>query len=164
MDFTCPSCHILLEAQNQDDLRTWKCESCRGFAISLPLVRKGLDPKTFREIWGKLAAGDFDPGRSCPGCKKPLRLVDARGKSGAVSVDVCRSCHILWFDDTEFSDLPKFIPKKAPDADLSPAANRALKALKTDLVRRRPFLLKLLDNDITNERGFEKLLDDLFFH
>ena len=111
MDFSCPTCNVLLQAQKLEGIRLWKCESCRGFAISLPIFRKGLNKETFKKIWQKLSAGEIETGRPCPGCKNPLSVVEADGQGGAIMIDVCRSCHILWFDDKEFSDLPKVVPK-----------------------------------------------------
>ena len=92
MDFTCPTCNVLLEVQEPEEIRLWACLSCRGFAITLPLVRKGLGPETFKIIWQKLFSGETQTGRSCPGCKKPLNELEADGQGGAVIIDVCRTC------------------------------------------------------------------------
>jgi Zn-finger nucleic acid-binding protein len=158
MDFSCPTCDVLLEAQTLEDIRLWKCPSCRGIAISLPLVRKGLNSETFKKIWQKLSLGETRMGRSCPGCRNPLSVVEADVQDGEIMIDVCRTCHILWFDDKEFSDLPKAEQEKS----LSTEAELAFAAFKADQYRRRSFFLKLLDNSDPKEFGLDSFFGDFF--
>jgi Zn-finger nucleic acid-binding protein len=171
MDFFCPTCNVLLEAQKQADIRLWKCASCRGFAISLPIVRKGLKPQAFKKIWQKLSSGEAQTGRPCPGCKKPLSVIEADGQAGAVIIDVCRTCQILWFDDKEFADLPKVeskteeskaAPKKRPASRLLTPEELAYKAFKEEQYRRRSFLFKLLDGSVSKELGLDDFFGDFF--
>ena len=79
-----------------------------------------------------------------------------------ITIDVCRSCHILWFDDKEYSDLPKAQQGKMLGKPMSAEAERALAALKSDLARDRSFLFKLMDDTVPEELELEKLLSDLF--
>ena len=170
MDFFCPSCNVLLEAQKQADIRLWKCASCRGFAISLPIVRKGLKPPAFKKIWQKLSSGESQTGRPCPGCKKPLSVIEADGQAGAVIIDVCRTCQILWFDDKEFADLPKVeskprsntAPAKQPASRLLTPEELTYKAFKEEQYRRRSFLFKLLDGNVSKELGLDDFFGDFF--
>ena len=166
MDFSCPSCNVLLQAQTLEGVRLWKCASCRGFAISLPIVRKGLNTETFKKIWQKLSAGEIETGRPCPGCKNPLSVVEADGQAGAIMIDVCRSCQILWFDDKEFSDLPKVVPKiereKQSESRLHTPQELAFAEFKEDQYRRRSFLFKLLDGSVSKELGLDSFFGDFF--
>ncbi len=178
MDFLCPACNVSLQAQKVDGIRLWKCASCGGFAISLPVVRKGLKTETFKKIWQKLSSGEIKKGRPCPGCKKPLSVVEAEGQAGAVLIDVCRTCQIFWFDDKEFSDLPKVEPDVADGAvpgvlpkaaQQKPLKSRVLtpeeltlKAFKEDQYRRRSFLVKLLDGSVSKEMGLDDYFGDFF--
>ena len=174
MKFSCPTCNVLLEAQKLEGIRLWKCASCRGFAISLPVVRKGLNKKTFKEIWQKLSSGETETGRPCPGCKKPLSVVEAGGHGGVIKIDVCRICHIIWFDDKEFSDLPKVQPQalpgdapeveqgKKPESRLLTPEELAFTAFKKDQYRRRSFLFKLLDGSVSKELGLDSFFGDYF--
>jgi len=174
MDFSCPTCNLLLEAQKLDGIRLWKCASCGGFAISVPVVRKGLAGKTFKEIWQKLYSGDIETGRPCPGCKKPLSVIEADGQDGSILIDVCRTCHILWFDDNEYSDLPKVAPEvvpeavsktehaKRPESRLLTPEELTFKAFKEDQYQRRSFLYKLLDGSVSKELGLDSFFGDYF--
>jgi Zn-finger nucleic acid-binding protein len=134
--------------------------SCRGLAISLPIVRKGLNPITFKKFWQKLYSGEMASGRPCPVCRKPLSEVEADGNDGAVLIDICRTCHLLWFDDKEFSDLPKIDPKEKPGSELTTKADRAFAEFKEDQFRRRSFLMKLLDGTVAKEIGFDRFFGD----
>lgn len=81
-------------------------------------------------------------------------------------IDVCRTCHILWFDDKEFSDLPKVVPEVKPEEKLESRllteAELAFAAFKEDQYRRRSFLLKLLDGSVSKELGLDSFFGDDF--
>lgn len=170
MEFTCPTCNVVLEAQELGDVRLWKCASCSGLVVSIPTVRKGLDPKAFKKIWQKLYAGETKTGRPCPGCKKPLSVIEADGQETEILIDVCRSCQILWFDDNEFSSLPRVVPEvepeilpegeqqKRPESRLLTSEELTYRAFKEDQYQRRSFLYKLLDGSASKELR----LDDYF--
>ena len=174
MDFSCPTCNALLQAQKLEGVRLWKCASCGGFAISLPIVRKGLKKETFKKFWQKLSSGETETGRPCPGCKNPLNVVEADGQGGVILIDVCRTCHILWFDDEEYSSLPKVASKVAPkvvpgvkqekrsESRLLTPEELAFSAFKEDQYRRRSFLFRLLDGSVSKELGLDGFFGDFF--
>ena len=174
MDFSCPTCNVLLQAQTLEGIRLWKCTSCRGRAISLPIVRKGLTTEAFKKIWQKLSLGKTESGRSCPGCKNPLSVVEADGQGVVIMIDVCRTCQILWFDDKEFSYLPKVAPKVVPkvvpeveqqkklESRVLTEEELAFAAFEEDQYRRRSFLFKLLDGSVSKELGLDNFFGDIF--
>jgi len=162
MDFTCPTCNVLLEAQKLEDILLWKCASCSGLVVSLPVVRKGLGPQAFKKTWQKLYSGETEAGRPCPGCRKPLSVVEADGGDGVLMIDVCRTCQILWFDDKEFSALPKVEQKKQPEGDLRSPEDLVFEAFKEDQYKRRSFLFKLLDGSVSRELGLDNFFGDFF--
>ena len=81
-------------------------------------------------------------------------------------IDACRSCHILWFDDKEFSDLPKVVPEVKQEEKLESRllteAELVFAAFKEDQYRRRSFLLKLLDGSVSKELGLDSFFGDYF--
>lgn len=170
MDFFCPTCNVVLQANKLDGIRLWKCVSCGGFAISLPIFRKGLKRESFKKIWQQLSSGEIETGRPCPGCKNPLSVVEADGQDGAIMIDVCRSCHLLWFDDEEFSDLPMVTPEakpetervKRPESRVLTPEELTFAAFKKDQYKRRSFLFKLLDGSVSNELGLDSFFGDFF--
>ncbi|MDH4020802.1 MAG: zf-TFIIB domain-containing protein [Xanthomonadales bacterium] len=174
MDFSCPTCNVSLQAQKQERIRLWKCASCGGFAISLPIVRKELNTGTFKKIWQKLSSGEAETGRPCPGCKNRLNVVEADGQGGVIMIDICRSCHILWFDDKEYSDLTKVTPRVVPEVvtgveQVKQSEGRFLTpeevtfaVFEEDQHRRRSFLFKLLDGSVSKELGLDSFFGDFF--
>lgn len=172
MEFTCPNCKVSLKAQKLENVRLWKCASCSGLVVSIPTVRKGLDPKAFKKIWQKLYSAEPDTGRPCPGCKNPLTVVEADGQDSEILIDVCRSCQILWFDDKEFSSLPKVVPEvepdithkdtqeKRPESRVLTPEELTFRAFKQDQYQRRSFLYKLLDGSASKELGFKDFFGD----
>lgn len=163
MDFTCPTCNLLLQRQKLGGVLLWKCASCSGLVVSLPTVRKGLKPEEFRKIWQQLYSGNTERGRPCPGCRNPLTVVKADGEDEQVLIDVCRSCQVLWFDDKEFSSLPVDEPQavdengqeERPESRLLTPEEIMFAAFKRDQYQRRSFLFKLLDGSIMEELGFD---------
>lgn len=148
--------------------------SCGGFALSVPTVRKGLAAESFKKIWQKISAGESKPGRPCPGCRKPLSVVEADGRDGAVMIDVCRSCQLIWFDDQEFSDLPRAQAantlKAVSEAEVQakPASRvltpeeLAFRAFKEEQYKRRSFLFRLLDGSVARDLGLKDYFGDAF--
>ena len=174
MEFTCPTCNVVLEAQKLGDVRVWKCASCSGLVVTIPTVRKGLDPKAFKKIWQKLYSAEPDTGRSCPGCRNPLSVVEADAQDAGILIDVCRSCQILWFDDKEFSSLPRVEPeagsetllegvqKNRPESRLLTPEELTYKAFKEDQYQRRSFLYKLLDGSVSKGLGLDSFFGKYF--
>ena len=167
MEFTCPSCNTVLEAQKLGDVRVWKCAPCSGLVVTIPTVRKGLDPKAFKKIWQKLYSAEPDTGRPCPGCRNPLSAVEADAQDAEILIDVCRSCQILWFDDKEFSSLPRVKPetesevliqraqRKRPESRVLTPEELTYRAFKEEQYQRRSFLSKLLDGSVSKDLGFD---------
>jgi len=101
-------------------------------------------------------------------------MVEADGQDGSIMIDVCRTCHILWFDDNEFSDLPKAMPKivsedapkveqeKHVESRLLTPEELTLAAFREDQYRRRSFLFKLLDGSVSKELGLDSFFGDFF--
>ena len=77
-------------------------------------------------------------------------------------IDVCRTCQILWFDDKEFSALPKVEQKKQPEGDLRSPEDLVFEAFKEDQYKRRSFLFKLLDGSVSRELGLDNFFGDFF--
>jgi Zn-finger nucleic acid-binding protein len=166
MEFSCPTCNLLLQKQKLEGIRLRKCESCRGFAISLPIVRNGLGSEAFKKIWQQLFSGEIKTGRPCPGCKDPLSVVEADGQGGVIMIDVCRTCQILWFDDNEFSDLPKVDLKveqeNQSESRLLTPEELTFSAFKEDQYQRRSFLFKLMDGSVADELELNRFFGDFF--
>ena len=93
-------------------------------------------------------------------------MVEADGQGGVIMIDVCRTCQILWFDDKEYSDLPKVVPKVEQEEKLESRVLKpeelAFAEFKEDQYKRRSFLFKLLDGSVSKELGLDSFFGDFF--
>ena len=87
----------------------------------------------------------MSPGLPCPSCRKPSRSVDVALESGEETLDVCRRCHVIWFDAAEYAAVPRSpppLPTSPTRAATSPQAARARVAFEIEhantLRRARP--------------------------
>ena len=131
-----------------------------------------MKPQEFKRIWQQLYSDDVVTGRPCPGCKNPLRVLKADGTDGGILIDVCSSCQVLWFDDNEFSSLPRVVPdvqpvlkdeqEQKPESRLLTPEELTYRAFKEDQYQRRSFLYKLLDGSVSKELGIDSFFGDFF--
>lgn len=98
----CPRCKTELAAKPDAD--RWRCETCRGVAITSPeLVRRA------REHAPDLADAAPAPAPvvtcqdpiACPQCSGPMERIQL----GHLEVDRCTTDRMLWFDDWEHVEL-----------------------------------------------------------
>jgi membrane associated rhomboid family serine protease len=71
------------------------------------VLRKTVAERLANEIW-RLARQDGDSqGAVCAICRKPMAAVLLRTRQGSPKeLDVCKSCHFVWFDTRELEQLP----------------------------------------------------------
>lgn len=89
--------------------------------MALPVLRQLVPEATVRDLWRRAAAvaKPFD-GVACPSCRKPTAVIELPTDDGAVELDVCRGCAMVWFDPSEPDELTKRPPPKEPDDGLTP--------------------------------------------
>ena len=93
----------------------WACDQCGGRAIGLELLRRTFTPESINPLWLHAISGEGKIGPRCPSCRRPMIDV-ALSENTAVNVDVCRSCHFVWFDTHEVETLvPRPLPQTAPE-------------------------------------------------
>jgi membrane associated rhomboid family serine protease/Zn-finger nucleic acid-binding protein len=120
-------------------LRLWSCSRCHSAAGTLASLRPFDEGRQLREAWLQARQQPARDGRSCPSCTKPMHLVTAHGRDGAAIVlDICTSCHLVWFDAGEPPRLLASLPVAEPDplAKLGPAERQALGRAEAQLAER----------------------------
>jgi len=112
---TCPSCNTHLSREKSPEGIFWRCENCEGRLLAVPVARNILDKKLVNGLW--LASGDItlDRKRECPLCRNPMAETLTSPTDHPVHVDVCRSCHYIWFDTHELSALVDRAPVREED-------------------------------------------------
>jgi membrane associated rhomboid family serine protease/Zn-finger nucleic acid-binding protein len=99
------------------------------------------DAERLKAIWVAARSHAALPGRACPGCEQPMRLVSVE----AQELDVCPRCQLLWFDGAELDALAA-THRPAPTARevalaereaLPLEAREALARMRAEAVRER---------------------------
>ena len=86
---------------------------CDGRAATIPALRRSLTRPTVNAIWQ--ASRDAERiGVVCPSCRHATREVDVPLPNGFQVLDVCRRCHVVWFDPGEYLTMPKSAPEAPP--------------------------------------------------
>src|SRR2546422_4821404 len=84
---------------------------CSGRAVGLGLLQRTVAKEVVDEIWAAAREQRVARGRPCPSCHDPMHEVSS-GPSGP-AVDVCRVCHFVWLDPTEYDRIPATPPPPA---------------------------------------------------
>lgn len=137
--FTCPHCQATLSRVEGPHGVSWSCARCGGCAVGVGLLRKTPVRDYVSRVWAVARLRTNAGGRLCPVCSGPMAAVPSLPDYVSPTLDVCRRCHIIWFDPSEFEQLPavSLVPQpaaatlgatNAPAADLTPAALELLAA------------------------------------
>lgn len=131
----CPHCQERLEGRHNEYGLYYACARCAGRAVGLGVLRRTMLKPAVNRMWQ--AAGDAARPTSarCPACRKAMLYAPVEGGAERVEVDVCRRCHLVWFDVGEHERLPA--PPPAPAETLSPHARTAAALLRVEMLARR---------------------------
>jgi membrane associated rhomboid family serine protease/Zn-finger nucleic acid-binding protein len=133
---SCPKCQTGLEKRSSESGIFWHCSSCDGRAATLPLLRRSVLPEFLRGLWQSASQGAITTDCRCPFCNRSMAEVSANGVEGEFNLDVCTSCHLVWFDPNEFQILPPK-PQSSAEPVLPAAARERLALLKVEQIRER---------------------------
>lgn len=129
---SCPHCKVRLERVEEKNGVQWRCASCEGRAVNLPVVRRLLKPDYVNQLWRAARDRTEAPGLGCPLCRNDMRVVQhlAADEASSLDVDVCVTCHTVWFDPHELDTLRSHVGRKqAPPAPRLPQKAREIVAL-----------------------------------
>ncbi len=124
----CPSCGIELAETKLALGRFWSCDKCGGRAITVELLRRIFTPESINPLWLHAISNEGQLGRPCPLCSRQMLTV---GFADAISppIDLCRLCHLVWFDRGEIESLtPR--PSKPGAAPVAPEQRQAIAIAK----------------------------------
>ncbi|HUT77453.1 MAG TPA: rhomboid family intramembrane serine protease [Polyangia bacterium] len=128
--FNCPDCRVPLRLQKAGRLGVfWNCPRCEGRTATFGLLRRVADRATVGALWQAARAAGERGARPCPACDRRMHEVVVPGVPGDELVDVCRACHLVWFDPSEYERLPEQEHAQAPP----PLADRLDEADRREL-------------------------------
>ncbi|MBL8749151.1 MAG: rhomboid family intramembrane serine protease [Planctomycetes bacterium] len=113
--FACASCGGALDRARVSGGLAWVCRACGSRAVTLPVLRRMVDPAALRDLWQRTLVAPRIGERDCPACLRPMLVVDAPAAGGPVALDVCPRCQLVWFDAAEFERLPAGSVPPPPD-------------------------------------------------
>lgn len=70
--------------------------------MGFSLLRRTADTRWATELWADARAGAATEVKACPSCRAGMIV----GTSRELSLDVCKSCHLVWFDPGEYERAP----------------------------------------------------------
>jgi len=111
--FICPNCKVPLTKTKGAVGIFWSCPKCRGRSATVSLLRRLVPRETVNALWQRARKGVHPRRRVCPACNARMSDVPVPVRDGHESLDVCTRCHFIWFDPSEYEDLPKI--ERAPD-------------------------------------------------
>jgi Zn-finger nucleic acid-binding protein len=110
----CPGCRSQLAETRLAFGRFWRCETCGGRAITVELLRRTFTVQSINPLWLHAIASEGQMGRPCPQCARPMLTVSF-SDAQSMQIDVCKLCHLVWFDRGEVENLtPRIKPEAAP--------------------------------------------------
>ncbi len=104
----------------------WDCPCCHGRAVTLEAVRQATPRSIINTLWQRARAGDFPQKRKCPACKLLMKEVPIINSQKTQYLDVCMSCHTIWFDTKEYEELPKNPVEEKPEEEMPLEARQLL--------------------------------------
>ena len=96
----CPRCELPLKEVRTSGSVFWACDNCGGRAATIELLRNRFTPESINPLWLHAMRGEWRSGVPCPSCRHPMIDV-ALSDRAEINVDVCRRCHLVWFDTHE---------------------------------------------------------------
>jgi len=112
---TCPRCAATLRALRVGPMPLWECGTCAGRATMFPVFRASLSRERLRPFRRAFAAAAVASSLRCPSCRNAMLSADA----GAVAIEACRGCQLLWFDRGEAPEPDAQPPRERPKRVIS---------------------------------------------
>ncbi|MEM9281481.1 MAG: rhomboid family intramembrane serine protease [Verrucomicrobiota bacterium] len=140
--FPCPSCSSQLVRTKTSHGQIWACPDCQGHAATISILRKSVEKEFLNQLWARVWNGEgVRPRRDrrCPTCEQAMGEILEESITGPLEIDVCRSCHLFWFDLEEAEQLPA-IPDRGMEDDepeLDPRVRQAMALAEIEAIRRK---------------------------
>ena len=103
--FTCLNCGTELVRQWSSECDFWGCPDCGSRAASLKMLRRMMGAEEMNRFLCAVEQKEPTSGRMCPGCNREMRYIEIASDPHAVTLDVCLSCRMVWFDPNEHDQM-----------------------------------------------------------
>jgi membrane associated rhomboid family serine protease len=99
------------------------------------MLRRLRSKKAVSELWIAARAAPLSGARSCPSCARSMHVVGIGEGTGHIELDVCITCHFVFFDPGEFEATPDE-PEPPPVKELPLEARRLLAMAKAEAIKK----------------------------
>lgn len=121
----CPRCgRELVRGATPTGKVCFRCPSCGGMAVTLPVLRESLDAKSIAALTRSARAAKH-VGCLCPGCAGRMTLLKVGDGKDKLEIDVCGRCLSVWCDKGEYETLAPPAPPRPGEATMRQILERA---------------------------------------
>ncbi len=121
----CPRCgRELVRGATPTGKLCFRCPSCGGMAVTLPVLRESLDAKSIAALTRSARAAEH-VGCLCPGCAGRMTLLKVGDGKDKLEIDVCGRCLSVWCDKGEYETLAPPAPPRPGEATMRQILERA---------------------------------------
>lgn len=156
----CEQCNISLEKVATKHGIYWHCNSCGGMVASIGFLRQHLPDFIVNQIWQKARNIDTPGLKTCPSCGKKMFPILSKVGNISDTLDVCKTCQLVWFDKGEYDVYPQKTREKTIYDYLSPEDREKLALAQMEQDRE---LMEMQNNDIHGYTKNNRLVDLIFF-
>jgi membrane associated rhomboid family serine protease/Zn-finger nucleic acid-binding protein len=110
----CPRCGSRLRVVTYGTASAYRCGRCEGHAVTYPVLREAIERGRWQRLWRRVLKGAAGSGVRCPGCGGGTAEI----RDGALAIDSCRRCHLIWFDKGE---IPAVVRGSTPSVEAARA-------------------------------------------
>lgn len=136
--FICPNCKTQLTKTLGPTGLFWRCRSCDGRSTAISLLRKTMPENVINGLWQTARSRHLSGKRRCPSCTNRMAEVVVSDGEASQTLDVCTTCQFVWFDRSEYEQLPAPPTKPPPvPADISQTAREKLALMEINNIRER---------------------------
>lgn len=111
--FLCPRCRKPLEGRRDSNGVQYVCSACAGRSVGIGVLRQTAPKDAIDQLWQLTASHSRLSAMACPACRLPMLAAPLPAEAAPLEVDVCRRCHLVWFDPGE-RDAMGSLPSAAP--------------------------------------------------
>lgn len=135
MELACPVDGVAMDRVQSDAGLIWVCGTCAGRAATVGILRKIRSKEAVAELWMTAKRAPVKGDRPCPSCRRGMNVVGIDGDDGQhLELDLCLSCHVVFFDVGELDRTPATPAPAAPE-EMPYEARRALALAKAESIK-----------------------------
>ncbi len=107
MKFYCPHTNLPLKRATIKNQPIWFSSDSLGRLMTRTISRHLIGTHETQEIWYRARLSKEVSSKQCPQCRKNMKFVETPTWIGTKEMDVCCACHLFWFENNAFPNIPK---------------------------------------------------------